>query len=104
VNVEIKDQSKQWMHTRSPKKPKKFKQTLSARKMMATVFCDRKGVLMVEFMQQGTHNIKSVLRKTKNLCRAIQNKRRAMLTLGVMLLHDNARLNTTARTRAIMRN
>jgi hypothetical protein len=33
---------------------KKFKQMLSARKLMATVFWDRKGVLMVEFMQQGT--------------------------------------------------
>jgi hypothetical protein len=31
----------------------KFTQ-VSARKLMATVFWDRKGVLMVEFMQQGT--------------------------------------------------
>jgi hypothetical protein len=54
VNVEIKEQSKQWMHTHSPNKLKEFKLTLSARKMMATVFWDRKGVLMVEFMQQGT--------------------------------------------------
>jgi hypothetical protein len=53
VNVKIKEQSKQWIHTHSPKKPKKFKQT-SARKLMATVFWDRKRVLMVEFMQQGT--------------------------------------------------
>jgi hypothetical protein len=40
--------------THSPNRPKKFKETLSARKLMATVFCDRKGVLIVEFMQQGT--------------------------------------------------
>jgi hypothetical protein len=26
VNVETKEQSKQWMHTHSPNKPKKFKQ------------------------------------------------------------------------------
>jgi acyl-CoA thioesterase len=31
-----------------------FKQTFSARQLMAAVFWDRKGVLMVEFMQQGT--------------------------------------------------
>jgi hypothetical protein len=37
ANIEIKDKSKQWMHTHSPKKPKKFKQKLSVRKMMATV-------------------------------------------------------------------
>jgi acyl-CoA thioesterase len=54
VNVETKEQSKQWMHTHSPKKPKKFKETFSARKLMSAVFWDRKGVLMVEFMQQGT--------------------------------------------------
>jgi hypothetical protein len=40
------------MHTQSPNKPKEFKQ-MSVRKLMATVFWDRKGVLMVEFMQQG---------------------------------------------------
>jgi hypothetical protein len=30
VNVEIKEQSKQWIHTHSPNKPKTFKQTWSA--------------------------------------------------------------------------
>jgi hypothetical protein len=53
VNVETKEQSKQWMHTHSPKKPKMFKQTLSARKLTATIFWDRKGVLM-KFMQRCT--------------------------------------------------
>jgi hypothetical protein len=38
---------------RPKKKPRKFKQ-MSVRKLKATVFWDRKGVLMVEFMQQGT--------------------------------------------------
>jgi hypothetical protein len=50
VNVEIKQQSKQWMHTHSPNKLKKFKQ-ISARKLIATGFWDGKGVLMVEFME-----------------------------------------------------
>jgi hypothetical protein len=36
------------------KHAEKFKQTMSGRKLMATVFWDRKGVPMVEFMQQGT--------------------------------------------------
>jgi hypothetical protein len=69
----IKKQSKQWMHTHSPNKLKKFKQTLSARKLMAAVFWDRKGVLMVEFMQQGTRITLEVCCKTiKQLCRALQ--------------------------------
>jgi hypothetical protein len=38
MNVETKEQSKQWMHKHSPNKPKKFKQMLSGRKLMATVF------------------------------------------------------------------
>jgi hypothetical protein len=52
-NVETKEQSKQWMHTHSPNVPKKFKQTPSARKLMAAVVWDRKGVLMVEFSNKG---------------------------------------------------
>jgi hypothetical protein len=46
VNVEAKEHSKQWMHTHSQDKMKKFKQTLSARELMTTVFWDRKGVLV----------------------------------------------------------
>jgi uncharacterized damage-inducible protein DinB len=61
VNAETKEQSKQWMHTQSPNKPKKFKQIMSARKLMAAVFWARKGVLMVEFMQQGTTIMSEVL-------------------------------------------
>jgi predicted ATP-grasp superfamily ATP-dependent carboligase len=53
VNAETKEQSKLWMHTHSPNKPNKFKQ-MSARKVIAAVFWGRKGVLMMEFMQQGT--------------------------------------------------
>jgi hypothetical protein len=87
------------MHKHSPKKPKKFKQMLSGRKLMATVFWDRKGVLMVEFMQQGTTIISEVYCKTqKKLRRAIQNKRRGMLTYGVVLIQDNARPHTVACT------
>jgi hypothetical protein len=51
VNVETKKQSKPRMHTHSPNKPKKLKQTLSVGKLMATVFWDRKGMLVVEFTQ-----------------------------------------------------
>jgi hypothetical protein len=42
VNVETKEQSKQWMYTHPPNKPKSFKQTLSVKKLMLTVFWDRK--------------------------------------------------------------
>jgi hypothetical protein len=65
-----------------------------ARKLKATVFWDRKGVLM-EFMQQGTTIMSEVYCKTlKYLHRAIQNKKRGMLTFGVVL-HYNARPHTS---------
>ena len=47
VNVETKQQSQQWMHTHSPNKPRKFKQLLANRKLMATVFWDKNGVLLI---------------------------------------------------------
>jgi hypothetical protein len=53
VSDETKEHSKQWMHTHSPNKSKKFKQ-ISARKLMATVFWGSKRALMIELMQWGT--------------------------------------------------
>jgi hypothetical protein len=102
VDVETKEQSKQLMHTHSPKLNKRC---LSARKLMATVFWDSKGVLMVEFMQQGstiTPEVYSKNTKKKELHRAIQNKRREMLTSIRVYLHNNARPHTAARTRALL--
>jgi histone-lysine N-methyltransferase SETMAR len=90
---------KHWIH--SPNRPRKFKQ-MCAKKLMATVFWDRKGVLMVEFMQQGTTITSKVYCEApKQLCRAIQNKRCGMLTSGIVLLH-NARPHITASTRALL--
>jgi hypothetical protein len=44
-------------------------------------------------------NVRSVQRNTKELCRAIQNKRRGMLTYGVVFLHDSAGPHTSSDTR-----
>jgi histone-lysine N-methyltransferase SETMAR len=100
---ETKEQSKQWMHTSSPNKPKKFKQMFSNRKVRATVFWDRKGVLLVNFMEPGTTINADVYCQTlRRLRRAIQNKRRGMLSSGVVLIHDNARPHTAAVTRELL--
>jgi hypothetical protein len=70
---------------------------------MVTSFWERKGVLTVEFMQQGVTITSEVYCETlKKLHRAIQNKRRGMLTSGVVLLHDNAHQNTAPHTRALL--
>jgi 6-pyruvoyl-tetrahydropterin synthase len=68
VIAETKEQSKQWMHTYSPNKPNKFKQTVPAKELMATLLWDRKGALMVEFMQQGTTITSEVYCETLKYC------------------------------------
>jgi histone-lysine N-methyltransferase SETMAR len=80
-----------------------LKQTLSARKLVPADFWDRKGVLMVEFMQEGTTITPEVYCETlKKLRSAIQDTRHGMLTYDVVLLHDSARPHTAVRTRALL--
>jgi hypothetical protein len=71
---------------------------------MATVFWERKGVLMVKFVQQGISNVRNT-KKEKNAW-GHSEKRHEMLTSGVfiVLLHDNARphRSTAARTRVLL--
>jgi hypothetical protein len=57
---------------------------------------------MVEFMQQGTPITSEVYCGTPKMRRAIQDTRCGMLTYGVVLLHDNARSHSAARTRALL--
>ncbi|GFR20425.1 HTH_48 domain-containing protein [Trichonephila clavata] len=72
VTPESKQRSMEWRHSSSPKRVK-FKQTISARKIMCTVFWDRKGVLLVEFLPRNeTINAASY-------CETL-NKRRGKLT------------------------
>lgn len=101
---ETKQQSREWRHPSSPK-PRKFKQTQSAGKVMATVFWDRKGVLLVDFMPAGTTiNADRYCETLKKLRRAIQNRRRGMLSKGVSILHDNARPHVARQTVALLQN
>jgi hypothetical protein len=56
---------------------------------------------VVEFMQHETTITSQVYCETlKTLRRAIQNKKRGRLTYRIVLLHDNVRPHTPARTRA----
>lgn len=102
VTPESKQQSMEWRHSSSPRKVK-FKQTISAQKIMCTVFWDRKGVLLVDFLTRGdTINAAAYCETLQKLRRAIQNKRRGMLSAGVVLLHDNARPHTANRTQDLI--
>ncbi|KAJ4425723.1 hypothetical protein ANN_27919 [Periplaneta americana] len=100
---ETKRPSRLWHHHSSPKKSRKLKQTLSTQKVMATVFWDRKGVLLLDFMPKGTTiNANCYCETLRKLRRAIQNKRRGILSRGVVLLHDNARPHIAASTRELL--
>lgn len=103
MTPESKRQSMEWRHTTSPVKVK-AKQTISTRKIMATVFWDRHGVLLVDFMPQGTTiNSAAYCATLRKLRRAIQNKRRGLLSSGVLLLHDNARPHSADQTQELIR-
>ncbi|GFW48797.1 uncharacterized protein TNCV_4243771 [Trichonephila clavipes] len=81
----------------------KAEQTLSKHKFMATVSWNRRGVLLVNFMPQGaTINSGAYCESLRKLRRALQNKRRGMLSKGVLLLHDNARPHTSRTTRVLI--
>ncbi|GFV71993.1 histone-lysine N-methyltransferase SETMAR [Trichonephila clavipes] len=103
ITPDSKRQSMEWRHTNSPVRVK-AKRTISTRKVMATVFWDRHGVLLVEFMQQGTTiNAAADCATLTKLRRAIQNKQRGLLTSGVLLLHDNARPHSDINTQNLIR-
>jgi len=104
-NPERKTQSMQWRRSTSPK-PRKFKQTpYTKQKMMVSVFWDKEGVLLVEFMERRSTITADVYCKTlEKLRRAIQNRRRGKLSSGIILLHDNARPHTAAKTQEKIQN
>jgi hypothetical protein len=103
VNFETKEQSKQCLHTHFTKQAVKVYTNVVCQKAGGNCFWDRKGGLMVEFMQQGTIITSDVYWETlKKLCRAIQNKRYGIMTSGVVLLHQNVHLHRAARTWALL--
>ena len=91
---ENKAQSRQWVGPGSPR-PKKFKTQPSAGKVMATVFWDAKGVIMLDFLPKrstitGVYypNLLDQVRTT------IRETRRGKLSKGVLLQPNNARVPT----------
>ena len=87
-------QSRQRVGPGSPR-PKKFKTQQSAGKVMATVFWDTKGVIMLDFLPKRS-TITGVYSANllDQLRTAIHEKRRGKLSKGVLLQQDNARVHT----------
>ena len=78
--------SRQWV---GPARPKKFKTQPSAGKVMATVFWDAKGIIMLDFLPKRS-TITGVY--YANLLDQLRNTE--VNSKGVLLQQDNARVHT----------
>lgn len=96
---ENKRDSMTWKHLGSPP-VRKFKSGPSARKLMATVFWDCRGILLVDFLPSGESVTAGRYCETLDRLReAVRRKRPGLLSNGVILLHDNATPHTAGTTR-----
>nr|XP_032528131.1 uncharacterized protein LOC116778294 [Danaus plexippus plexippus] len=87
---ETKQQSMTWKRASSPT-PKKFKVSSSAGKVMASVFWDAEGIIMVEYLEKGATITGSYYAdQIRRLREAIKSKRRGKLRARVLFHQDNA--------------
>ena len=100
---DTKKESMQWKRPGSPP-PKKFRTQPSASKVMATVFWDSKGIILIDYKPAGTSITGEYYANViKQLRAAIKEKRRGKLTAGVLLLHDNAPVHKSRVAQAAIR-
>ena len=86
--------SRQWVGPWSPR-PKKLKTQPSAGKVMATVFWDAKGIIMLDFLpKRSTVTGVYYANLLDQLRTVIREKRQGKLSIGVLLQQDNKRVHT----------
>jgi len=87
---ETKQQSMEWRHSDSPC-PKNFRLQKSAGKVLASIFWDQGGILLIDYLPKGpTINVvyySSLLVQLKDI---LKKKTPREVTKGVLFLHDNA--------------
>jgi len=87
---ETKQRSMEWRHSGSPRH-KKFRVQKSAGKILASIFWDQDGILLIDYLSKGqtvnTEYYSSLLVQLKDILR---EKCRGKATKGVLFLHDNA--------------
>ena len=92
---ETKRQSLQWRHVTSPP-PKKFKVGPSAKKVMASVFWDKNGIIMVEYLPKGSTVTGAYFAdQLRRLRECMKKTRRGLLRKDVWPLQDNAPPHTS---------
>ena len=91
---ENKAQSRQSVGPGSPR-PMKFKTQPSAGKVLATVFWDAQGVIMLDFLaKKSTITVAHYANLLDHLRTVIREKRRGKLSKGNLLQQDNARVHS----------
>jgi len=86
---ETKQQSMEWRHCVSPR-PKKFRVHKSAGKVLASIFWDQDGILLIDYLPKGqTINAEYYSLLLVQLKDILKKKRRVKGTKGVLFLHDN---------------
>ena len=92
--TENEAQSRQSVGPGSPR-PKKFKTQPSAGKVMATVFWDAQGVIMLDFLAKKSKITAAYYANLLDQLRSvIREKRQGKLSKGILLQQDNARFHT----------
>jgi len=94
---ESKPQSVEWRHVNSPSK-KKFKMLPAAGKVMCTIFWDRKGVILLDYLEPGqTINCDCYIAMLTKLKAQISRVRPEKKTV-FLLQHVTARPHTSLKT------
>src|ERR1043165_5741378 len=75
----------------------------SAKKVMATIFWDFTGVLLVDFLpQRQSINADRYIATRQKLKRAVKRKRPGLNNKDILLQHDNVRPHTDFRTQQMI--
>ncbi|XP_045445715.1 histone-lysine N-methyltransferase SETMAR-like [Melitaea cinxia] len=91
---ESKQEPMQWIE-KGERPPKKFKVEKSASKLIATIFWDCEGVLLIDYLpKKTTMNAEYYAGLLKKVREAIVEKRRGKISKGILFLQDNAPVHT----------
>ncbi|GBP27060.1 Mariner Mos1 transposase [Eumeta japonica] len=92
------------MDEKGERPPKKFKVQKSASKLMATIFWDSEGVLLIDYLPKGTTiNGQYYANLLLQAREAVVQKRRGKLSGGVLFLQDNASVHTARVSRQALK-
>ena len=88
----------EWRHSGSPR-PKIFRVQKSAGKVLASIFWDQDGILLIDYLPKGqTINVEYYLSLLVQLKEILKEKPRGNVTKGILFLHDNASVHRALAT------